>query len=348
MALVSMYILLFLVIAIILCVIFLIGTVLLIIGLAKKKKADSPVKTAKKGLIISGGIMMAVPTVITLVLIISVIGKMFGLPLGNNTLPERWQHSWVNDSQAANQAITELLSSSDKSDKEKFASCFTKELRDDPYFQDYVDAYFSSYPTGLSECELDGGSNGSSGSYNYGHNVQTGYASYTCQMNGDHYFITLDFCYENTDEPDKVGVTVFTVRNLESRAVYNKWHDETDNDPYLLCSIVSSDQVNARLIAGDAYEWTETDSRKLTVDEMKDLLDKVESINDDLFIETAGLPNAEDIPGSEDYYYELEPENGEPRYAYIVTSRYRIIYGYLCTPYETDYSCMLCDHKITD
>ena len=143
MALVSMFIVISVIIALILGLIFIAGTVLLIIGLVKRKKSGSTGDKKPKAIIVIGSVMLAIPTVITLVFIVLVLSRMIGFPFGNNNLPERWQHSWVHDKQAANQAITELLSSSDDSDKERFKSCFAKELRDDPDFEKYIEDYFS-------------------------------------------------------------------------------------------------------------------------------------------------------------------------------------------------------------
>ena len=346
-----MYIAIAIVIAIILGIIFIIGLVQLIIGLVKKKKNP---ESAGKILILCGGIMVAVPAVITLAFVVFLFGRIFDTPFGRNqSIPEQWQHSRVTDNKAADEAITELLASSDDFDKERFMNCFAMEQRKDPNFVKYIDDYFSAYPIGLSECELDGGLVQSSSSYNYGHNVQTGFADYTCTIDDDYYFITLDFCFDNTDEPDKVGVTSFSVRNLEAEAVWRAEtivFDEDDYTPRVECSIISDSEVNARLIDGSGFVWTETENEKLSADEMKKLLEKVVNLDDALFVNTVGQPNAEykyyNATGS-DYYYELQPENGEPRYAHIVTSTQygRIINGYLCTPFETDYSYELCPFR---
>lgn len=338
-----MYIAIAIIMTIVLGIIFIIGVVQLIIGLVKKKK--TPDSSGKK-LIVSGGVLMSMPAVITLVFVVFLFGR-------NRSIPKRWQYSWKTEHEAAKEAITELLTSSDNADKERFMSCFTKELRDDPNFEKYIDAYFAAYPVGLSECELEGGLTSSSSSYDYGHGFKTGYTDYKCEMDGEYYFITLGFCFANTDEPDKLGVTSFSVKDLQAQAVRNAEminYDENDNPPCAECRIISDSEVKAQLIDGNGYLWTETENEKLSALEMKKLLEKVVNLDDKLFVDTVGQPNAIfkafNATGT-DYYYELQPENGEPRYAYIVTSESygRIIYGYLCTPFETDYSYELCPFR---
>ena len=351
MTMIYMYIAIAIIIATVLGIIFIIGLVRLIIGLVKKK---NPGSTGKR-LIVSGVVMMALPAVITLAFAVFLFGtRIFYMPFNKNkSLSESWQYSWVTENKAADEAITELLASSDDSDRERFMSCFTKELQDDPNFEKYIDDYFAAYPVGLSECELEGGLVSSSSSYDYGHGFKTGYTSYECGIDGEYYFITLGFCFANTDEPEKLGVTSFSVKDLEAQAVWNAEmvnYDENKPSPCAECSIISDSEVSARLIDGNGYLWTETENEKLSADEMKELLEKVVDLDDKLFVDTVGQPNAVfkafNATGT-DYYYELQPENGEPRYAYIVTATPygRIINGYLCTPFETDYSYELCPFR---
>ena len=270
------------------------------------------------------------------------LGKIAKGLFGNieyDSVPERWKNEYVSDNRAAAQVIKALLEAADAGDREAFAKNFTDELRAGAGFEGLLDAFFASYPKGFSEVKLDGGGVSSSGSYNAGHDVQEGSTFYECTLNGEWYIINLGFCYENTDEPEKVGVDFFMIKNLEAQAVHQDAFSR-DRDHYdnivLLCDIRSSDQVNARMIDGKALLWTDTDTEKLTADEMRELLSAYRSLAAPEVRDRIGKANAEqkffNCTGY-DYYYELVPENGEPRYAYIcANSPYgRIITAYLCT-----------------
>ena len=109
------------------------------------------------------------------------------------------------------EVIKALLSSADSGDREAFSENFTPELQSGDDFADTLDAFFASYPKGLSECKLDGGLVSSSMSRHDGHSIQHGSTHYNCILNGEWYFINLGFCHEDNLEPDKVGVDYFTI-----------------------------------------------------------------------------------------------------------------------------------------
>ncbi|MBR5089646.1 MAG: hypothetical protein IK093_09465, partial [Ruminiclostridium sp.] len=105
----------------------------------------------------------------------------------------------------------------------------------------------------------------------------------------------------------------------------------------MLCDIQSSDDICARLIKGNAFLWTPTDTPKLTGEEMGALLDKYGKRPAKELWDILGEPNAMlkwyDGSGT-DRYYELQPENGELRYAFFHTDYYdnKIYSAYLCSP----------------
>lgn len=268
-------------------------------------------------------------------------------------IPDKWENEWVSDHEAASEVIEALLSSADAGDREAFAENFTKELQQSDDFSERLDEFFIAYPTGFSECELDGGLVSSEASYHYGDTYSTGSTYYECWLDGEWYFISLGFCHQNTYDADKLGVTRFTVMNLEARAVYidisNREYDSFE-DEYLQCEITSSDEVDARLIAGNPFLWTPTDNPKLTAEEMHDLFAGYRDLGAKEIMDTIGKANAaikySNCTGY-DYYYELAPENGEPRYAYISTSSPygRIIDAYACSSEEILFDEVIREHK---
>ena len=317
-------------------VIFLAGIILLIIGIVNKRKPQNIGRKFPTVCISVGGVLLVLPVLIAAVGIVPNVKKLFFY----DSVPEHWQNAWVGNNQAADEAIKALMKAAGNGDREALAENFTAEIRNDHYFESELDSFLGTYPAALSQCELDGGSSGSSGSYNYGHNVLTGSASYTCDLDGERYFINISFCYENTDEPDKVGIESFSVMNLGARALYIQEINERrmlgdyEDNTALICEIKGSDEVDARLIGGYPFVWHPTSDKKLTEDEMRTLLSK--TISMDLLTQEIGSPNVSMKYSNStgyDYYYELVPENGEPRYAHISASRNGdIIDAYVYTP----------------
>lgn len=330
------YLIFILVLIPVIVIISLAGIILLIIGIVNKRK---PKNVGKKHptVCISVGSILLVLTALISVLIAPGIRKTFFY----DSVPEHWQNAMVGDTQAADEAIKALMETAGNGDREVLAKNFTAEVRNSPLFDKELDSFLGTYPAALSQCELEGGSSGSSGSYNYGHNVLTGSASYTCDLDGEKYFINISFCYENTDEPDKVGVESFSVMNLGAKALYIQEFNEKamlgnyEDNTSLICDIKSSDEVDARLIGGLPFVWHPTSKKKLTEDEMRTLLSKTSSM--DSLSREIGTPNVSMKYSNStgyDYYYELVPENGEPRYAHISASSMmgNIIDAYAFTP----------------
>ena len=317
----------------------LVGLILLIVGIINRKKPANQGKRFPKVFITIGSILLIVPFLTTSALVISSVVSIFR---SYDSLPDRWNNIWISDSMASDDAVKALTNAAGKGDREALAKCFSADVRKDPDFDKMLDEFIQNYPTEISQCELDGSSSGSSASYDYGHVVKTGGGHYECDHNGERYFFNLYFCHENTDEPDKVGVTWFSVTNIEAQAKKSAEYDPIDNeDPRgMECLIISSDEVNAKLIGGVPYLWEPTPDKKFSEDEMRKLLSGAASMED--VYAAAGTPNASykafNSTGYE-YFYELRSSEKEPRYANICASSPKgyIIDAYVCTPDETIY-----------
>lgn len=345
MAFVSMIFAFLAIVLIILGILFIAGLILLIIGVVNKRKPKNKGKKYPIVLIVIGSLLLIMPVGTGIVLIAcSAVGSVSTSikRMDYESVTDKWRNEWTTDHAAANEAINELLTCADSGDYEHFAKTFTPNIQKSEDFEKNLDDFFSAYPAGLSQCELDGGNVGSSGSYNYGHNVQTGSTSYTCVMNDEWYHIRLQFCYENTDSPDDVGVTFFSVENLEATAL------DIEYDKSLVCNIKSKSEVSARLIKNIAFEFEPHPDRMITKEEMRTYLRKYDDLSS--LEEEIGSPNVTkkyDICTGYDHYYELAPENGEPRYAYICTDSPSgsILYGHLCSNTETFYDYDLCPDR---
>lgn len=319
---------------------FIAGIVLLVVGLVSRKKPEHQSKRFPKVFIVVGSILVSIPV---LAVVIAVSTGLVSSFRTYDSLPERWQNTWVSSENiASDQAIKALMNSAGEGDREALAKCFTAEIRKDSGFSEQIDDFFKKFPSELSKCELDGSSNGSSASYDHGHVEKTSGARYECELNGEKYYIKIEFCYENTDAPDKVGITYFSVRNLEAQALYlESVNRDPDNErSVVICDIRSSKEVNARLIDRIPYIWHPTSDEKLSEDEMRQLLSKTDSMDD--LVSTIGEPNVSFKQYNStgyDFIYELKPNGSEPQYAYIVAGSPtgEIYYAYLSSDEKTYY-----------
>ena len=366
------------------------GVILLTAGLICRKKPEHQGKRFPKIFIVAGSILVCIPV---LTVGIAAATGLLSTLRSDDSIPEHWRNTWtISENTAADEAktpfIKELILNSSKDkimnfyhkvfglnynlililnyyvkvkvmkaagegDRDALGKCFAAELQNSPDFSKELDSFLEEFPAALSGCELDGSSTGSSGSYDYGHNVRTAGAKYECELNGEKYYISLDFCFENTDEPDKVGVTYFSVRNLEARALYIEEvnRDPESKRPTIECVIKSSEEINARLIDGIPYIWHPTSGKKLSEDEMRQLLSKTDSMDD--LIRSIGEPNVSFKSYNStgyDFYYELSSEESEAQYAHITAGspKGEIYHAYLCTAEKEFYDEPLKPHKKTN
>lgn len=353
MAFASMFLLVLFAIAVGLFLVFTFGLILFIVGLANKKKIKRDNKKWPVVLIVIGLINMIPPVIITIILVIAAsvynyrIDHMLDL---YDTIPEAWKNVETNDRKAGTQALDMLLERADANDREGFIECFAEEVRREPGFEDAVDAFFEAYPGNLSSGEFTYNAHGTSQTGE----VKKAIHGYQGPANGEYYFITVGYCYWNNEHPEEVGVTYFAIMDVAGDASYHAGLTEInrDNDElFLFCYFPSPDEVNARLIDRYTYLWTDTEGPVLTSDEMREYLADFETLQEAIDAGGIGQPNANPVYNggivSCEYFYELQPVNGEPRYAHIRTAgQYgRIIEAYLSTPDSTDYDHMIVEHR---
>lgn len=323
---------------VILGILLIAGLAVLIVGIVTRTRPKNKGKKFPKVLIVIGSIVTSIPVCTVLVIVIGGIASGISASIKRESytsVTDKWRNEWVTDHQAADGAIKELLEAAEAGDREQFKRTFTPNIQSSQSFEAAVDVFFDNYPKGLKDCKLEGGNVSSSGSYNYGHNVQSGSTHYTCILNGNWYSIYLSFCYENTDSPDDVGVDFFSVENLEAAALRNDHEGEN-----LVCEIKSEDEITARLIKNMAFIFEPYPNRVITEEQMKEYLKKYDDLDD--LEQEIGKPNVSIKYSNStgcDHYYELAPENGEPRYAYICADWQtgRFFYGYVCSDTQSYY-----------
>lgn len=342
MAMVSMMFVLLLIVLGLLGAIAAVGLVLLAVGVVNRRKPRYAGKRSPTVCMVLGGILLALSLLPGAVLSVKMIGTLIttATTIAGQTMyecvPDRWRNDrWVTDEQAADEAIDALLTSADSGDRDAFAKNFTPALQERDDFDAAVDAFLAAYPKGLSQCERSSDGPGGTGSYDAGHVVKESSITYRCMLDGEWYYLTLDYCYQNTDNSEQVGVYAFTVMDLPARAVYMEHVFDEEGygeDIWLLCDRLSSQGVTARMIDRYPLLWTSTDAPKLTADEWRALCANCHRMDDSAFKDAVGSPNAA-IDRLYEYYYEMASEDGEPRCACVVAdSPYGEIFGvYPCT-----------------
>lgn len=267
-----------------------------------------------------------------------------------DTLVEHWQNCTVFEGGAAEEAYDILMTAAEEGDRDKFVSCFTPEIQAKSVFQNQVDEFFKAYPKGLKNSEAKFSPAGAGGSFKDGKAIKGAGALYEYDLNGDHYRIHLKFCYVNDADPNKVGMEYFVIQNNGALAKSNYENKGVSEEEmgYLIVRCDIRNDVNYRIIGGDPIYWTDTDSPKLTADEMRALLSEYRNLGTPEVRDAIGEPNyAYKSPNSTGctIYYELASENGEARYARISAASLtgKVYDAYVCTADSTDYDHPLCE-----
>lgn len=329
MALVPFLLLAMLIIAGILGLIFIVGSILLTIGLVRKGKPNKS-KMLPVVLIILGVIFM-LPVVVCIVWFATgdIKNKYYKSRYEKETgsVVELWKHTNVTEEKGSEQALKALLSTADSGNKELFKSNFSEEIQNDPEFNKKLDAFFDEYPGGLSVLEFDEGGGAGGGSSNRGRRERNYSCDYDINLGDESYYLELSFCYVNDDHPEQIGVTEFKVMNLEgyvdyyiNQDGYERSHTKED---YLVCDICTPDEVSARRVGGHAYRWNESDANLVSADEMGKILGDSKYLKDAIDTGKIGAPNithTSSVTSSITYFYEILPEDGEQRYVEITTT----------------------------
>ncbi|MBQ9901746.1 MAG: DUF5104 domain-containing protein [Clostridia bacterium] len=331
----------------------LIGFILLIRGILKKPLAEYAGSTYPKKLMITGIVMILIPFA-------AIAGlSIWGITSSANTIytrahyecvPDIWRNESVSRNKAEEDIIRNLLASADKGNREAFAKNFTPEIQKKKGFDKAVVDFFENYPGGLAGYKIYNKTLTEPDLPDSDSTIKTDSLSFRCGSYGEWYFVVLKYCYYNPDEPDKVGVTEFRVMNLEAAAVYYENEEANTASDFPVCDIRSGSDINARLVGGRAYLWTDTDTPKISEEELRGLVELYDRLDDPALKNAIGEPNLiikETGSNEYGYFFELTAQNGEPRYAYVQTDseRGKILWALICTPYEVQYNHTLVEYK---
>ncbi len=340
----------------VMAILFILGIILLIRGFLKRYLAEYAGKNTPKVLMTTGIVFISLPVIAFVVIALWSITSSVSTIYNRahyQCIPDVWRKETVSQSRAEEEIIKALLVYADKGDKEAFEKNFTPELQKRKDFDKTVSQFLSLYPVGLSRCRINDKLRLEPVNKVSEDGVKSESLSFSCVLDGTWYFMYLNYCYRNPDEPDKVGVTNFMVMNLEAAAAYRSGASpgaDPQKHVYLLCDFKSSREVDARLIGGRPYLWFPTDTPTVTADELRGLVKNGGRLDDPALKSRLGEPNVgikQNDSAEYGYIYEIASENGEPRYVYFQTDAEfgRILCSYLCTPYEVDYDKPLFEDK---
>lgn len=335
MAFVSMFFVFILICIGILVLMFLLGSILLIIGLIKKKKYENQGKKAPKLLIISGSILLGIPILIVGVIFITGISSEIKTRIqrkGYDSCIDKWKHEWVSDHAASDEALEWIIDAAEKQDKEAIMSVFTEEIQDDEKLSQQIDAFLEDYPGGFAEIEFDQKGGSSPGSVRDGKVVNQFYYSYEGVKDGEYYYIEIGGCNQNEEDSDLVGVEYFILKSERAEVYYDDISEDGHTySEYILADVHVNGDFETRRIWGYPWKYYDYD-RTITKEEMIQAFRSYERLAD--IEERLGKPNGVNLALRE-VVYEIESEDGNPRYAILTYDYYKHIVGGLQLAGET-------------
>lgn len=258
--------------------------------------------------------------------------------------PDKWRHKWIyTDSAAIRDAVTEFTEAADAGDREAVKKLFAPNIYNEDGFDEQLDDFLEAYPTGFSTDNADI-SEMFDGSFEERH-TDDGKLTAECgsggwvTLNGEYYNMYVKLCYMNENDPNEVGITKFYLMSLSAKADnverdiqegiedtrrINEGLPKLEKDPvWLFCDV--NHNRDARLINGGVYVFDESEKKLFTEEEIIEAAVKCRKADEEftsgMLVKELGFPAGYDAltynPYDLSLVYQLEPENGEPRYAVV-------------------------------
>lgn len=336
MAFFSLFVVFFGIVVFILSVMALIGIVCLIAGLVKRKNSIKQGKKASYGLMKAGIFFLGVPVMLVRFLVLSTIGstlKTHLLRLGHKNVVDKWKNERViSEENASREAIEELLEAADHNDRSAIIALFPENLQKDFDLGRQVDHFLEEYSGKFSGLELEYKGGGGQRSTHYGHVVYELSCDYEVVKDGERYYIEIYACYQNTDHPEEVGITYFSMDSERGEVFYDEIRDHPWDweEYYISARFDVGEDYETRRVGGYPWKFTPID-RTITKEQIISAYNNAHNLND--LIEKLGEPNGikRDLGR---VLYEIESENDEPRYAEMNFDYYERIVSILtiCGP----------------
>lgn len=263
---------------------FVVGIVLLIVYLSQRSRKKKRGEKASKALLIASIIFLALPVGGAVVSVIMIIGNYFERLTYRNFRDEWINSSYVTDSEAKYNAVREFLDASEKGDKEALKIMFTEKIQKKSSFDDQLDEFLSVYPGGFLECDLDftgGASEGMDPAYLY--------QSAETEIDGEKYYISIGACYQNSENPEKVGIEYIYIKSEEAYALRCDSGYSTDSNKVFVEGVFETEEdIEVREIGVHTYVYTEIE-RQLTKEQVQSAVDSSRSLKE--LTEKLGEPN---------------------------------------------------------
>ncbi len=316
MAFVSMIIVFLGIVAVIMLLSLIVGGILLAVGKAEKKKAIREGRNYSKAPIIVGYIFISIPFVLVLgVLVFVAISNAYTSikRLSYENCIDKWRNEWVSSNEVREDIVEEFFKAADNKDKDALMELYSEEIRDDCEIEKQVEDFLIEYPEGFSELEFDYKGGHEEGSSNYGVSSEYLNASYEVEKDGEYYYISFGVCYENDEEPDKIGLDYMIVNSEKAKVLKDESDYEHGYNEHIISDINVIEDFETRRIAGIPYRYVEKD----IIYTREEVLDVIRESND-LYKLYSYLGEPNGVGGRlNKVIYEIESENGEPRYIEI-------------------------------
>lgn len=222
--------------------------------------------------------------------------------------------SWSGSRWSLQDPIDEFFAAVDARDAEAVRAMFSPNAQaaGETLDQD-IQALFDLYPGPTDECVMTSPV-GASKHVGWRENATTVHNTFPVVCQGVNYYCA--FSYTTKDEADEGNVGVNSVLFMTEKVQANEeFRNSLERGDGLTVAADCPGDYETRRIGDCAYIFTPMD-RSLFADELTAFLQT--DSNWAAFLDRFGQPNAESWPSS--YYFELTPENGQPRYAHILTN----------------------------
>ena len=217
---------------IVLCVLgglFIIGSILLIIGLVHYKKDLKIGIKPRIALIVTGCIFLLPPVGLTNALVVSVAVNAVKTNIQRLSYEneiDKWRNEYVSDSEAAKGVYKAMIKAADKGDKAAIKALFSESIQNNAVLDGQIADFLKVYPGGFSDIEAEYDPSGSHG----GGGEEYFSAGFEVEKDGVRYFIRLSGCTKNDNAPENIGLEKFC---FYSDRAYVEHDDIKDySDPY--------------------------------------------------------------------------------------------------------------------
>ncbi|MGN0632579.1 MAG: DUF5104 domain-containing protein [Oscillospiraceae bacterium] len=312
---------------IVLCVLgglFIIGSILLIIGLVHYRKDLKIGIKPRIALIVTGCIFLLPPVGLTAALVTSVgvnAIKTNIQRLSYENEIDKWRNEYVSDSEAANGVYKAMIKAADDGDKAAMKALFSESIQNDAVLDGQIADFLNVYPGGFSDIEAEydpGGSHGGGGEDHFS-------AGFEAEKDGVRYFIRLSGCTKNDNAPENIGLEKFCFYSDRAYVEHDDIKDYSDpyESHYIRAAVDAAGDFEVRYIDGYPQKFYSYD-RVITREEFLNAYRSCRSVSE--LEEKLGTANVNDA-GLEKVFFELEEKDGEPQYGSVYYDYYGRIEG---------------------